>query len=289
MTPRGTQRPHGDDDMLEAGCDGMLIRSGRQAGRDANERRHDEHCIDRHRIDAPGMHAAAVVRYRDAGGAARQVRVSDRHVCIIPAGHAHAAEWTHNARLTSILLQPAFLRALARANGEPAREMAAHYASVDPFLWHMARAIEQQLRQRRALEKSYVEAVAVVVGQHLLSTYAETPLPAAPPGGLPRYKLRRAIDYIRAHCHEDIGFRDIAGQLDMSPFHFARMFKQSTGETPHQCIMRCRIDAAKKLLIDGDRGIADIAFEVGYKSQSYFTTRFALLVGVTPAAFRGAR
>ena len=101
--------------------------------------------------------------------------------------------------------------------------------------------------------------------------------------------MRRAIDYIRDHFRDDIGFRDIAGQLDMSPFHFARMFKHSTGESPHQFIMRCRIEAAKKMLIEDDMAIVDVAFEVGYKSQSYFTTRFALLVGMTPAAFRGCR
>ncbi|MRX07383.1 helix-turn-helix domain-containing protein [Pseudoduganella sp. FT25W] len=270
--------------VLEAHCHGMHIRIGRGLYHEPRERSHDDH-----EIAAPGTHASAILTYRDADGEPQQIKVSDRHICVIPAGHVHTAAWPSEAQLTSIAVKPAFLHALARANGYLGHEIAPQYASVDPFMWHMARSIEQQMQSRRELEKSYVESVAIIIGQHLLCTYTDTPAPSASLGGLPRYKIRRAVDYIRAHFQEDIGFKDIADQLDMSPYHFARMFKHSMQESPHQFIMRCRIESAKKMLIESDKSIADIAFDVGYKSQSYFTTRFALLVGVTPAAFRGAR
>ncbi len=272
----------GQQPALEARCDQLRIRIGKVPGPGTDERTQDEH-----EITAPGMHASAILTYRGSRGEAQQIKVSDRHVCIIPAGHAHTAAWTADAQLTSIAVQPAFLRSLALANGYHGCQIAPQYASVDPFMWHMARSIEQQMQTRRAPERSYLESVAMVIGQHLLSTYCDAPAPAQ--GGLPRYKIRRAVDYIRAHHQGDIGFKDIAGQLGMSPYHFARMFKHSTGESPHRFIMRCRIESAKKLLVESDKSIADIAFEVGYKTQSYFTTRFALLVGMTPAAFRGPR
>jgi AraC family transcriptional regulator len=262
----------------------MRIRIGKGLGADQCERAQDDH-----EIAAPGIHASAILTYRGACGQPQRIKVSDRHVCIIPAGHAHAAAWTSDALITSIAVKPAFVRAMALANGYRGHEIAPQYASIDPFMWHMARSIEQQMQNRRELEKSYVESVAIVIGQHLLCTYTDTPAPSASLGGLPRYKIRRAVDYIRAHFQEDIGFKDIADQLNMSPYHFARMFKHSTQESPHQFIMRCRIESAKKMLIESDKSIAEIAFEVGYKSQSYFTTRFALLVGMTPAAFRCAR
>lgn len=284
MMPAMAERAPRPQDILEARCNGMQIRTGRGLRADACERTQDQH-----EIAAPGMHASAILTYRGAGGEPQQIKVSDRHVSIIPAGHTHAAAWTCDAQVTSIAVEPAFLMALARANGHHGYEMAPQYASVDPFMWHLARAIEQQMQIRRVLEKSYVESVAIVIGQHLLCTYTDTPSAPATLGGLPRYKIRRAVDYIRTHYQQDIGFKDIADQLDMSPYHFARMFKHSTQESPHQFIMRCRIEAAKKLLIESDNSIADIAFDVGYKSQSYFTTRFALLVGMTPAAFRGTR
>lgn len=281
MMPCVAERACGQQEILEARCNDMRIRTGK--GLPANARQDD------HEITAPGMHASAILTYRDAHDELQQIKVSDRHVCIVPAGHALTAAWTADAQITSIAVKPTFLAALAQANGYHGYQMAPQYASVDPFMWHMVRSIEQQMQSRRELEKSYIESVAIVIGQHLLCTYTDTPAPSVILGGLPRYKIRRAVDYIRAHYQEDIGFKDIADQLDMSPYHFARMFKHSTQESPHQCIMRCRIESAKRMLIESDKSIADIAFEVGYKSQSYFTTRFALLAGMTPAAFRGAR
>jgi AraC family transcriptional regulator len=284
MMPCVAERACGQQDILEARCNDMRIRTGKGLRANARERIQDDH-----EITAPGMHASAILTYRGANGEPQQIKVSDRHVCIVPAGHTLTVAWTSDAQITSIAVKPAFLAALAQANGYHDCEMTPQYASVDPFMWHLARSIEQQMQSRRELEKSYIESVAIVIGQHLLCTYTDTPAPSVILGGLPRYKIRRAVDYIRAHHQEDIGFKDIADQLDMSPYHFARMFKHSTQESPHQCIMRFRIESAKKMLIESDKSIADIAFEVGYKSQSYFTTRFALLVGVTPAAFRGAR
>jgi AraC family transcriptional regulator len=284
MMPYQAVRHEEVPQLFEARCDGIHIRTGKGLHAAVSERRHDHH-----EIAAPGLHASAVLTYRNTAGEPQKIRVSDRHIAVIPAGHAHIAEWTAEAQFTSITVQPAFLSELADGNGLKGYEINPHYASVDPFMWHLARSIEQQMHSRRALERSYVESVAIIVGQHLLCTYADTPANSSAPGGLPRYKLRRAVDYIRENYQQDIGFKDIADQLGMSPYHFARMFKHSTNESPHQFIMRCRVEAAKKLLVESNKSIADIAFEVGYKSQSYFTTRFALLVGATPAAFRGAR
>jgi len=278
-----TERALEEQRILEASCDGIRIRTGRIGHGEVREHRNSQH-----QIAAPCAHATGLLSYRGEGGDARQTRVSDRHICVIPAGHLHTTAWRPEAHLTTIMVEPTFLGSMAQRNDLHGYQMTARYGSVDPFLWQLVRSIEHQLRHRRILETSYVESVAVVIGQHLLCHYTDAPARAATSGGLPRYKMRRAIDYVRTHFQEEIGFRDIADQLDMSPFHFARMFKQSTGESPHQFIMRCRIEAAKTLLMESERSIADIALDVGYKSQSYFTTRFALLVGMTPAAFRGA-
>ncbi len=284
MTPYASGRGSAPAGVLEARCDALHICLFGRVAADGGER-----ALAEHEITAPRIRAAALLTYRGACGTSRQIRVSDRHVSIIPAGHAYTAEWNADAEITRLSVKPGFLTALARANGHRGVEIMPQYACVDPFMWHLARSIEQQMRSRRVLEQSYVESLAMVIGQHLLATYTDTSLSASSPGGLPRYKIRRAIEFIRAHFKEDIGFKDIAAQLDMSPFHFARMFKESTQESPHQFIMRCRIEAAKKMLIESEQSIADIADEVGYKSQSYFTTRFARLVGLTPAAFRSAR
>jgi len=75
----------------------------------------------------------------------------------------------------------------------------------------------------------------------------------------------------------------------MSAYHFARMFKDSTGYSPHQYIVQCRVNRAKELLVDTKLPITDVAFEVGYRTQSHFTTAFGRLAGMTPAAFRAGK
>lgn len=270
-------------EVLEARCEEMTIRTGEPELECAAEQKHDAH-----EVTIPCRRSSATMTCLTASGSAESLKVSDRHVLMIPAGRLHTVEWLPESELTTIMIAPSFLDGLAKTNGIHGYAMKECARSLDPFLWHMARGLERQMRIRRQLEKSYLESVAVVIGQHLLSTYLDAPLCRTSLNGLSKFKFKRAIDFIQAHHQNEIGFRDIANELDMSPYHFARMFRRSAGESPHQFIMRCRIESAKKLLIEGDMGIADIAFEVGYKSQSYFTTRFALLVGMTPAAFRGA-
>ena len=77
----------------------------------------------------------------------------------------------------------------------------------------------------------------------------------------------------------------MATEIDMSRFYFCRLFKQSTGITPYQYLITCRVDRAKVLLLQRKLSIGDIALEVGFSNQSNFTKHFKRLVGVTPQKF----
>jgi len=72
----------------------------------------------------------------------------------------------------------------------------------------------------------------------------------------------------------------------MSPYHFSRMFKLSTGLSPHQYVIRQRIERAKALLTNTDLPVGVVAQEVGFASPSHFAQQFRRLVGVSPRSFR---
>src|SRR3989442_11921738 len=72
----------------------------------------------------------------------------------------------------------------------------------------------------------------------------------------------------------------------MSPYHFARLFKRSTGVPPHRFLVRRRIDAARALLAAQTAPIAEIAQLVGFRTPSHFTTTFRRVTGLTPSAYR---
>ena len=105
-------------------------------------------------------------------------------------------------------------------------------------------------------------------------------------GGLPQHQLRQVLDYIEASLNQDIKLADLAGLIDMSQFHFSRLFKQSLGISPHRYLLQQRLEKAKQLLQNSDRLIIDIALECGFNNHSHLSKQFKQMTGLTPKAFR---
>jgi len=84
----------------------------------------------------------------------------------------------------------------------------------------------------------------------------------------------------------EIALEEIAGAAYLSEYHFARLFKQIAGVTPHVYLANLRLDRARKLLAETTLSISEIASTVGYQSQSHFTKVFKSITGVTPRAYR---
>lgn len=80
---------------------------------------------------------------------------------------------------------------------------------------------------------------------------------------------------------------DMASVLNLSQYHFCRLFKQATGFAPHQYLTQCRIDRAKHLLQFTQLTITEITFAVGLNNHSSFTRLFRRYAGMTPKEFRG--
>ncbi len=128
-------------------------------------------------------------------------------------------------------------------------------------------------------------ALAVKVARHFRGP-AIRPLPA---GRLSGERLRRILDYIEAHLGSALSLNDLAAITCLSPYHFSRCFKQSIGVGPHRYVMGRRIERARRLLLQSDMTLTDIAAAVGFDSQSSFTARFGREVGVSPGQLRRER
>jgi AraC-like DNA-binding protein len=112
------------------------------------------------------------------------------------------------------------------------------------------------------------------------------PEPELARGGLPPATLRRIRDYVDAHLDQGIDLGSLAATAALSPYHFARSFKQSEGVTPHGYILERRIAKARKLLTETNLGQSEIALATGFADQSHFARRFRQAVGVSPGQFR---
>ena len=108
-------------------------------------------------------------------------------------------------------------------------------------------------------------------------------------GGLPPRRLQRVLEHVKENIGKDLSVGEMAEVVGMSQYYFSKLFKMSTGTTPHQYVMRQRIERAQELLRDGNSALVEIATHVGFETQSHFTSVFRRLVGITPKKFRESR
>ncbi|HEY6805292.1 MAG TPA: helix-turn-helix transcriptional regulator [Pyrinomonadaceae bacterium] len=101
-----------------------------------------------------------------------------------------------------------------------------------------------------------------------------------------RRAVERVITTARERLCDPISLRDMSRVAYLSTFHFNRVFHQITGLPPAKFIAAMRLEEAKRLLLNTNRSITDISFEVGYNSLSTFTRRFTQRVGLGPREFR---
>jgi AraC family transcriptional regulator len=106
---------------------------------------------------------------------------------------------------------------------------------------------------------------------------------------LPRDKLVRAVEYIRDQLNTDLTVSEIAQVVYMSPYHFTRLFKASTGQTPHQYVVDARVKKAKELLTTGKFTISEVAHQVGFVDQSHLTLHFKRVFGLPPKRLLSSR
>lgn len=115
---------------------------------------------------------------------------------------------------------------------------------------------------------------------------ARLPLAAATRGGLATWQTQRCIDYLEAHLAEDVGIEQLAALVGLSPFHFARAFKRSTGMPPHRFQTRRRIARAKTLLASPGASVTSTALAVGYDSSQALARAFRSEVGCSPSEYQ---
>ncbi|HUW65439.1 MAG TPA: response regulator [Spirochaetia bacterium] len=93
-------------------------------------------------------------------------------------------------------------------------------------------------------------------------------------------------EYLRRHYREEITLARAAGSVHLNPAYLSRLFKQKSGQSFVAYLTLLRLENAKELLLSSDRTIDQIAADVGFRNNSYFTTVFRKREGITPSEFR---
>jgi AraC family transcriptional regulator len=122
---------------------------------------------------------------------------------------------------------------------------------------------------------------------HLLENYAHPRRrPGTGPGRLDRRQVDRVAEFIEDHLDAPLVLDDLARQVWLSPYHFARAFKSTTGLTPHEFVTMRRVERAKSLLIGTGQSVPEVAYSVGYSNVSHFRRLLRRHTGLRPADLR---
>jgi AraC-like DNA-binding protein len=158
--------------------------------------------------------------------------------------------------------------------------------TIDPVVVHLGAALLPAFET--GADQLFLDHVTMALGSHLIHTYSETGIrESQKKWSLTAAQLHCAKDYLAAN-NGDVSMLDVAKACGLSRGHFARAFKATVGYTPHQWLLRHRIERAKGLIAQEEIPIADIALLCGFSDQSHLTRVFTRLVGTSPAAWRRA-
>jgi len=205
---------------------------------------------------------------------------------IMPAAASPRAYFREPIELLHLYFPHARLADIASV--EPgALELKDPLAKFDPEIANTCHRLARELNAECTMSQLHFDALTTSIGVQLVRRWSNRGTKATPfRGGLPPARLRRVEEFMMTHLADDIGLDALAAIADLSPKHFARAFRQSTGMPPHRWLIERRIDRAKALLNTADLSLAEIALACGFADQSHFTAAFRKLAGLTPGDYR---
>lgn len=145
--------------------------------------------------------------------------------------------------LNTLSLDPQFMIQAVHesVNLEHAKLMIHHRGHKDPLVQQIFLALKSELKAGWPSGTLYGEAMGTALALHLLTHYSTIQSsPKAYEGGLAKHQLDQVLDYIQTYLDRDIKLMELAELVDMSQYHFCRLFKQSTGVPPHQFVLQQR-------------------------------------------------
>jgi AraC family transcriptional regulator len=157
----------------------------------------------------------------------------------------------------------------------------AHGTHESPVIEHLVRTIDADVRQGNPAGAIFIQSLVIALLRYLLRS------PQRPAkGGLSGRQLKTVKELIESELAGGIGVDRLAAAVGLSAGHLSRAFKSSTGLSPHQYVLRLRVERAQELIRDDGRSLREVAENVGFADSSHMAAVFLKLVGKPPSEFR---
>ncbi|HAV62337.1 MAG TPA: hypothetical protein DCY13_08245 [Verrucomicrobiales bacterium] len=207
-------------------------------------------------------------------------------ICVFPAHRVHSGSYRHTGRYIAVHLEPAFMIAASESLTKgPHPELRWELGIDSAPLRELVMLLHGEAGRSSSTGAQYATAAARLLAMHLLQHHSVMPASENPRGGLTPARLNRVVELIRNHLDERLTLRRLAARAGLSTFHFSRVFRQSTGMSPFEFVMSCRIKRAKELLLRPGARIGEVALQCGFCDQAHLTRNFKGTTGITPAEY----
>ncbi|MFF3014897.1 helix-turn-helix domain-containing protein [Streptomyces sp. NPDC057939] len=224
----------------------------------------------------------------NADGAARRARFHTGEALVNPAGYASRPRWRDDVELMLLSIDPQWLGAQARGGGA-VPDLRPDFHFTDPLLTLLVQRLVAEYEAPGPADPLYVESLVQTAAAIVLRRCAQGDEPRPREGGLPARRLAELRDYIHLHLARRITLEELSTVAGVSTAHLNRLFRASLGESPHQYVLRQRVERAQNALLHGDDSIADIAVAHGFSDQSHLTRVLRRTTGLTPGVLREDR
>ena len=133
----------------------------------------------------------------------------------------------------------------------------------------------------------FLDSIEQALAVALVGGYGDRrPSPKIYRGGLAPSRLRKVTELVHAKIEDDLTLEEMAESVELSIPYFSQMFRKSTGQSPHQFVLRHRVERAKEILRDPEMRVLDVAVACGFKTQQHFARVFRQMCGVSPTEYR---
>jgi len=200
----------------------------------------------------------------------------------------HVGEWVGLMRVSHLQLGVSDAALMACSDGAYGEvELRASRKFADLRLSAMVAAVHAEMVAGFPSGRLFLDSVEQAMAVTLVNGHAVRHRPVQLyRGGLGSARLRRIKELVHAKIEDDLSLDEMAQSVGLSTAHFARMFRKSTGETPHRFVLRQRLERAKAMLRAPDARVLDVAVACGFKTQQHFAQVFRDVWGVSPTEYR---
>jgi len=202
--------------------------------------------------------------------------------------HRHHGEWVGLMNVPHLqvgISDAALMAASDQTGGEV--ELRYNRKFRDPRLGALVAAVHAEMVAGFPNGRLFLDSVEQAMAVALVKGHAiRNRLVQISRGGLGQARLRRVSELVDARLADELSLHEMAQAAGLSTAHFARMFRQSTGQTPHQFVLHQRLERAKAMLRTPDIRILAVAVACGFKTQQHFAQVFRDVCGISPTEYR---